>query len=459
LSLYEGDCFGIIGLHDSGKSLLLKVINGDEDRDSGQIYFNETLITHKQLAKSRSIYLINEASALIPTLSVLENVFVIRKRNSKNIFIAWNKLEQQLTDCLTELEIKMDIQQPVKDLSFAERHIVEIVKAYLFGAKIIMADNITAHYTYQEQIIFQRLIHHLQSNQIAFILTGYQLSSLKRYVDHLLFLVKGSNVKTIRNFADQPVDENRILFGSAIKAQRKQVREYPEIAFEAKHVSTEPGEDCSFQVKKGEIVVFVDFPSQTNANLIQSLVGQKKFQGEFSLFGRRIKKSMLRKAICIADYEMDNLVINSLNLKDNLCLSVFPRISKLNFVSKRQEGQITKDFLDLFTSENYNYTFDIKNLSQPEAMAIYLYRILIQKWRLLICTNPEMLFSYETVTIIKKLMRRMTENGRTICIFASTIEQYEDLADYYYLVSNGQIRGKLTYTELYDGLSQLNGAY
>lgn len=449
LNLYEGDVLGVIGLHDSGKSLLLRILSGKESWDTGRVYYDEAPVTYEVLSRSRAIQLVDSVPQLIPTLSVLENIFVVRSRFRRNPFIQWAKLRQQLQLCLSELDIHIDMDRLAANLTLAERHMVAIIKAYITGAKIILADNVMAQYTYAEHQMFHTLLQRLKQKKISFILTSYQLASLRGYADHLLYLVKGTTAKIYYDYDGAPIEENKILLGE-VAAEKPSARYLqPDIRFEARHIATNAQEDISFQIHRGEIAVILDIPHETNMNVVNALLGKANHTGTFLLDGREITRKVLNKNVCIADYAMGDVVIQSLNLKDNLSLSAFRRISRLGFISRRQRDVIESDFVHLYETNDWVHDFRLGKLSQPETMAIYLYRILVQRWQLLICINPEMLFGYETVQKIKEQLLRMTENGRSVCIFASTIEQYADLADYYYIVEDGHVMGKFTFDELH----------
>mgnify|MGYP001765522366 CR=1 FL=1 len=450
LGLYAGEVIGLIGLHDSGKTLLFNILNGTETWDAGEIYLDEKQITPRDLKKSNKIFLVSDKSFLIDNMSVMENIFVIRKHATPKILLSRQLLQRQLAYYLHDLQLDIDLDKKIYELSPSEQHIIQIIKAYIHGARIILVDNIMALYSVSQHTELLRVIRRLKAEGISFIISGYQMETLRPYADWFLFLVKGSTAKVIRNQNHIKVNEKQILLGTiAPDSSTRPRKKFDEKAFEARHVSTTPNEDVSFEVNRGEIAVILDLNHTTNVNLINALLNDAQYRGHFFLAGKKIQNMRSkRKLICIADYSLREVIIDSLSLKDNLCLSAFNRISNFGFINFRIRKQIEQDFLQLYHNSGFNYSFDMGNLSQPEKMAIYMYRILIQHWELLLCMNPDAVFGYETVKVIFKQLRDMVEKGRAVCIFASTIELYSDLADYYLLAVNGKITGKYTYQEL-----------
>lgn len=461
MNLYEGDVLGVVGLHDSGKSLLLNVLNGEEGWDYGRIFYEEEEINWAQLKKSSKIRLIKNESTLVSTLSILENIFIIRKHLHFKSFIRWNLLKRQLVQFFKDLDINIDFNRKVFDLSLSEQHLIEIVQAYILGAKLILIDNVYNSYTNEEHNTLQSLILKLKKRNVSFIISGNQIAMLQKYVDQLLFLDKGSGLKTISIIGNNEIDEKRILLENNVPSKHRipEKKQFEETAFELRHVSTYPGENISLQIKRGEIAVILDLSNSYNENLINAISGKAKYSGEFLLDDKTIRNLAKKKLLVyIANYKIGEVVIKSLDLKDNLALSIFPRISHLGFFNIRQKNQIMIDFLKIYQTHNINYEFEVQNLSQQEEISIFVHRIRIQKWKLLIFTNPEILFSYETASIIKEQLRQMTENGRTICIFTSTLEPYAHLADYFYIIENGKVQGKYTYEECHKrfGLNKYN---
>lgn len=453
MNLYEGEILGMIGLNDSGKSLLLNILSGKEPWDSGMIFYDEEPISWLQLNKINKIQLIDDQAILVPTLSVLENIFIIQKHAHKKIFIRWGLLKKQFIYYLVEdLGINIDLKRIVSTLSNAEQLMVKIVKAYILGAKIIIIENMIDFLTNEEQKKFQFLINRLKQKKISFIITGYYLALLRKYADRILFIDKGSNVKIFKKVDIGNFDEDLILLGDTSPESKHFIKNtkkrFDEIIFEACHISTCPEEDISFQIKRGEITVILDLHHSTNVNIINAILGKIEYDGNFCFNGKvtyNIAKK--RSSIVIVDNKLREIEVKSLDLKDNLCLSAFPRISRFGFINFRQRKQIMNDFLKIYREHGFQYEFDIHSLTQSEAVAIYIYRILIQKWKLLLCTAPELLFSYETMNLVNEQLRLMTENGRAICIFASSIEPYINLADYFYIIQNGKVQGKYSYDE------------
>lgn len=452
-NLYEGEVLGIIGLHDSGKTMLLRTICGWEAIVEGNIFINEEKVSPHELRHNNIIHMIQVESSLSATLSVLENVFIIRKHISRKIFIHWNMLQKQLKRCFDELNISIDVHKFVYELSPVEKHVVEIIKAYILGAKLIMIDNVMRKYTMRDYEEIYKIINLLREKGISFIITGYQMSLLQRVSDRNLFLVRGTSVKMVENIRRNQINERRILLGTNNKNEliKKVKPSEREVLFEVKDVSTSSGEKLSFQVRGGEIVVIVDLLRTLDNNLVQAILGNRDYKGDFYLEGKPIKdfsRTEKKRHIYMTDFMADEITLERMKLVDNLCLSSYRRISKCGFISFKRTKFIKNAFIRQYKEKGYNFDFDCTSMGHLEKMAIYLERIRLQRWKLLVCSNLENVLCYETYRMIEEQLENIVSGGRAILVFASSFEYFSNLADYYLLVSEGTIAGKYTYEEL-----------
>ena len=446
LNLYEGDVLGIIGLHDSGKSLLLNILSGKESWDSGSVFYDEERVTAAGLKKIGKIHLITEESALVPLQSVLENIFIIQK--GFHLLINWKKLRMQAMNHFARLNVHINCDQRVDMLTPAQRHIVEIVRAYINGATAILIDSVITWYTPEEHEELRCLIRQLQKEKIAFIITGYKLSLLRYYAGWIQFLHNGSTLKIFKSEDINNLNENDFLNRPAKSDNiRKPPKQSNRIAIEAKEISTSIDEKLSFAIRQSEITAILDFEHVTSNNIMKVLLGQIRYNGTLYKENAVVQHFMNdRDVLAIDEHSPKNLAVKSLGLGDNICLSAYQRISRFGFASIRQKKEITRDFLSMYNS--YGYEFNTKKLSQAEAVAIQYYRLLIQKWSVLLCLNAESLFVYEIAPVLKEQFRRMAETGRAVCFLSSALEPYSDFADSFYFIRNGFAYGNFTYQEL-----------
>lgn len=452
MNLYEGEVLGIVGVHNSGKSFLFDFLTGNQKAESGRISFYEETKDVKEWAGSGKIYRIGQQSSLVEYCSVLENIFVIRRQRQKHLWIPWLAMKKQAECCLEELGVDVSPYDKVYELSCVKRHEVELVKAYAAGAKLILIDDVTVPYTAADYGALYGVIKKLRDKGISFMISGCKLENLQRLADRCLFIVNERAVKVVENVRRKQIDEMQILLGrpertmSKVNAGKKGGPGKQAPFFRAANVRVK-NEEWNFQIGCGEIVVFADPFARRAEQLIHMLEGKASYEGSFYLAGKRVKRNC--RDIQTASMSEENMIIESLEIRDNLCLSSYQRISRLGFVDPVKARTIERLFLEQYREED-GFCSDGKKLTYAEKMAVYLERLKLQRWKLLVCSNVDNVMSFELEDMMKRQFRKMAEGKRSVCICASSFEKFCDLADYFLVAGDDGKIVRFTYPQLCD---------
>lgn len=452
LNLYVGEVLGLIGLHNSGKSFLFDCLMGEAAAEAGRIFLNEEGMPAAAWTGSENIVRIQAQPALVPTQTVVENIFVIRRQRKRAFFVPWKKLRSQTAALMQKFGIELDPDQIVSELTLVERHIVEILKAFVSGGTLILMDDIMIPYTIGDYEVLYQVIRRFQKQGISFIICGCQMEKLQRLTDRCLFMVNGSTVKTVENIRRKQLDELKVLVAGAGRytapenVVRRQMPKSEKVIFEARRITVESGEVLNFTINEGEIVVMVDFFHQWVPQFIRRIADGRCDTGILLMRGRDIKRR--DKRIYISDFLESNYMVDSLSLRDNLCLAVFRCISTLGFLNPVKMKVVERIFREQYRISEQEFTFNWGSLSFAEKMAVYLERIKLQKWEVMFCTNIENIMSLELEDMIRMQLKDMVRGRRAVCICASSFEKYAKLADSYLFVTEDKEVKKFTYEQL-----------
>lgn len=453
LHLYEGEVLGIVGLHDAGKSFLFDCIMGRVKIKSGMLFFSEQRKQWDYAQRDTAIYRISEESSLVESCTVLENLLVLRRRKHYFGMISWRKLKMQAEACLREFDIQIKPETPVCELSLEQRNEIELLKAYILGARLILIDDILYIYGPGDHNRLYELISRMQKKGLSFLMSGCQMEKISIFTERCLFMVNGWSVKTVENIRRNKIDEVELMFGGGLSEKKENVHLTGKIEEHRRIHQRTPqtvladiayGEKKHIQIMRGEILVFLDVNHKEEENIKEVLNRNKKISGKIEVDGKIWKKGA---ELCQADFVNTQPLIGSLNLCDNLCLAMFSRISRFGFISRRKSTVVEKFFLEQYKEQVWTEA-DESYIPFSKKMAVFLERLKLQKWKLMLCFNLENIMTYELDTMIKEQLLKMTEGKRSICIFASSLEKFKDFPDYYLIAKeNGQI-GKYTYQEL-----------
>ena len=161
IAVKPGEIHALMGENGAGKSTLMKILSGAIQRDSGEVFLdgNEVFIKNPKEANDFGISIIYQEFALVPHLTVAENIFIDRLSEDKKSFISWKKLRSSARQLLDELGFN-DIKETeiISDLSIAYQQVVEIVKSLSRNSKVLVLDEPTALLTNKETRHLFRLL-------------------------------------------------------------------------------------------------------------------------------------------------------------------------------------------------------------------------------------------------------------------------------------------------------------
>ena len=405
LNLYEGEALGMVGLQGAGKSMLLDCLSGAAEF-GGKIFFHEKETTIHEIKRKRLVYRVKEPSSLIENVSVLENLMIIRKRRNRHFFINWKKTRRQAEICLEEFSLEIDLDQKIYELTLVQRHEVEILKAYIMGARLILIDDILTPYSAGDYTYLYQVMCRFQERGVSFLIAGCQLEKLQILTQRCLFLVNGNAVKIIENVHRKQIDEMHILFSensdmeTRVHYQRKKNTAEKEVLLEVQDADMGDGRKVNLRLMTGEIVVVLDIYRHYEEHFKKTVKKQKN----------------LSKRIYIYDFLNKNPTIPCLNLRDNLSFSAYRRISTCGFIHLHKARTIERLFLEQYKENHGGREFQMERHSYMDDLEIYMERIRLQKWDIMFCFNMENMMNCELEPVIKKDIESMVSAKRSVVI-------------------------------------------
>lgn len=435
MNLLEGETLGIMGLKGSGKTLLFHILTGKEEFDQGTLFFNEKRVDGKRWCCRNQIAMVGRESQLQQNMSIADNIFYLRKHYHHQIWTHKNKMEMRTKKELQNVGINLSPDTLICQLTRLESYMIEIVKRYIMGAKVIILDDFSEQYRTEEILKLNQLLDRMKQDGISFIISGYRLKNLQMCAERILFLVNGTTGKIVQNMKRNQIDENLIfqIFPSALPRRKKAELPKSEVLFSARDVSVNELEKATFDLHKGEILTIVDFETVHNENLFHCLMNPESIlQGRIVYDHHPITRkdyAAKNNGILFADFNLENKIIEQMSLQDNLCMGNFNKVSRVGFYSKRSMEFIKKDFLEWYPSEQLKTCRDCRNLSEKDKMAILLYRIRMKKPRVILCNEPGRYTDALTFEMMRKQFWDLAESGTSILILTQNIEQNYMLTD------------------------------
>lgn len=469
LKVKEGEIHALMGENGAGKSTLMKVLSGVYPFGSyeGDILFKGKACEFKDIGSSEQlgIVIIHQELALIPQLSVAENIFLGNEQASRGI-INWNETIVKTRELLKTVSLSESPNTPAGTMGVGKQQLVEIAKALSKEVKLLILDEPTAALNEEDSENLLNLMLAFKEQGLTSIIISHKLNEIMKVADSITILRDGQTIETLRVREDQ-ITEDRIIKGMV---GRDLTHRYPErephigdVLFEVKDWNVyhpqqserKVIDEVSFRINRGEIVGIAGLMGAGRTELAMSIFGQsygKKISGRLFKEGREIRLPDISKAIdegiayVTEDRKEYGLILMD-DIKRNTTLANLWGISKWFVVDDYKEITEAEGFrrkLNIKTPSVHQKTGNLSGGNQQ--------KVVLSKW---IFTGPDLLIldeptrgidvgaKYEIYTIINQL----AEQGKGILMISSELPELLGMCDRIYVMSEGRFTGEVPRAE------------
>jgi len=282
IDLHKGEVLGILGENGAGKSTLIKILAGNYIKDSGYIYIDGKKFDIKSPveAMASGIRVIYQELNTIDNLTVTENIFVGEQIVKSPLKIVdWKAMTEHAKELLGALNVKLDPNAIIGDLSVSQKQVVEIAKAISKEAKILVMDEPTAALSEEEIKSLFSIIKTLKKRGVSIIYISHRLKEVFEIVDRVTILRDGKKVGTQKTKETDSSKLVALMVGRDIKDMypKKKV-EIGGIVMNVKNLSAKGIDNISFELKKGEILGIFGLLGSGRTSLVKALFGANKIK-------------------------------------------------------------------------------------------------------------------------------------------------------------------------------------
>ena len=288
LRVKAGEIHAICGENGAGKSTLMKVLSGVYPFGSytGDIVYQSEVQQFKDIRASEhaGIVIIHQELALIPELSIMENIFLGNEPTKRGV-IDWAEARIRSTELLARVGLREDPDTPIKEIGVGKQQLVEIAKALNKSVKLLILDEPTAALNESDSQHLLDLMLGLKGRGITSIIISHKLNEIEQIADSITIIRDGKSIETLNVKADG-VDEDRIIKGMVGRTLESRFPDHEpkigEVFFEVKnwnvgHPQVQDRMVCknsNFFVRRGEIVGFAGLMGAGRTELARSVFGR-----------------------------------------------------------------------------------------------------------------------------------------------------------------------------------------
>lgn len=466
----RGEIHCLVGENGAGKSTLMKVLSGvyPYGTYSGDIIYNGEKQQYKHIADSESagIAIIYQELALIPELTVYENIYFGHEIVEGNV-INWNKTIVKANEMLEKIKLNINSSMKIKDLGVGKRQLVEIAKALSKDVKLLILDEPTAALNEDDSENLLHLLRDLKEQGVTSIMISHKLKEIVSIADTVTVLRDGKTICSM-DTKHTAVTEQEIIkhmVGREIENiyPKREKRDFGEIIFEVRDWSAKDPilerqvlKNININVRKGEIVGIAGLMGAGRTELALSIFGNttkyKITQGEIIVMGKTMKfhhpKDAMNAGIAYVteDRKKNGLVLMQ-DIKFNTSFANLKRITEGFVINENEEISIVGDYKKSIGIKAPSIKQIVGNLSGGNQQKVSLAKWLFVGPKLLILDEPTRGIDVGAKFEIYTLMNQLVEQGMSIIMISSELLEIIGMSDRIYVMSEGRITGEVSREE------------
>ncbi len=468
LKITEGDIHAIVGENGAGKSTLMKVLSGVYPHNSykGKIIFQgeECTFSHIHDSEKKGIAIIHQELALVPLLSIGENIF-LGNEQGKKVRIDWDKTYQEADKYLKLVGLNESSHTLIKDIGIGKQQLVEIAKALTKNVKLLILDEPTASLNEQDSKNLLDLLLSFKKQGMTSILISHKLNEIEYVADKVTVIRDGKTITDLNK--TEGFDENKIIkamvgrdisdrFPTRSSKIGKKIFEVKN--WKAYHPIYSEKLICNnvnFYVREGEIIGISGLMGAGRTELAMSIYGRsygKNISGQCFINDKEVDLSTPKKAIAnqvayVTEDRKGNGLILSNSIKENITLSKLDRISKNYKLDEDLETHLAEQYSNEMNVKRSSNDQMVSNLSGGNQQKVLVGKSLFAEPNILFLDEPTRGIDVGAKYEIYNLMNNMVSEGKAVIMISSEMPELLGMCDRIYVMNEGKIVGELSKEE------------
>jgi putative multiple sugar transport system ATP-binding protein len=468
-TVQRGEIHAICGENGAGKPTLMKVLSGVHPYGSysGEVIYEGRPCQFKTIRDSekRGIVIIHQELAVIPYLSIAENIF-LGNEVAKGGVIDWGEAERQAADLMKRVGLAEHPQTRVVDIGVGKQQLVEICKALAKRVELLILDEPTAALNDEDSAHLLGLIRGLRDQGVTSIIISHKLGEILSVADTITVIRDGQGIETLDVTTDQ-VTEERLIKGMVGREMNSRFPDHePKIGPElfrlsewTVHHPIDTGrkmvDRASLTVHAGEIVGLAGLMGSGRTEMAMSLFGRTYgtgISGQAYMHGRPVSTKTVSEAVAnkIA-YVTEDRKRYGLNLiqsvKVNMTIAGLPKLARSGVVNDQQEAVEADQLRQDLTVKTPTIEALVGKLSGGNQQKVALAKWVYTEPDLLILDEPTRGIDVGAKYEIYQIINQLADQGKAILVISSELPELIGLCDRIYTLSEGRITGEVPRAE------------
>ena len=451
VSLEPGKVHALIGENGAGKSTLVKILTGIYQPTAGQILLDgRSVVFPSPLAsQAAGIAAIHQEAVMFPDLSVAENVWSGHLARRAGL-LDWKAMRRRTQELIDRLGLNLSPRALVRDLSVAQRHMVEIAKALSADARIVIMDEPTSALSLREVRELFRIVRQLRGEGRTVLFISHRFEEIFEIADAFTVLRDGQLVATgplegvdtatlVKHMVGRSIDQLFPKTAVPLGAEMLAVR----------HLSRRGVfRDVSFSVRRGEIVGLFGLIGAGRSEVMNALTGiDRADSGETLIQGkpasiRSIRDAMRHKIAYVPEDRHNQGALVKMLIRDNISLPQIDKFLGWLGIDKKKEAALTSEFGQRVEIKAASYEQKVASLSGGNQQKVVLAKWLATEPEILILDEPTKGIDIATKSAVYRYIFELAGRGMAIVLVSSELPEVLGLSDRVLVMHEGRVAGE-----------------
>lgn len=437
----------IVGENGAGKSTFIKILTCAETRSSGEIIFNGTEFKPRSIreAMDLGISTLFQELNVVNQLTVEENLILGREPNRCGV-IQRSDPSERVFQLMKEFAPDIPLKKKVAQLSFAEKQVIEIVKAIAVDASLLIMDEPTAAVSENETKRLFDIIRFLKEKNITVIYISHILDDIFTIGDVVTVFRDGEIVGT-KNVVDIDRDELiRMMIGKVtVDKYVPRTVEYQNKVLEVNNLTTHKLKNVSFHLYKGEILGFYGLRGAGKTEIALVLFGlDRVLNGDIRIEGKSVlfdipQDAMMNGISMVPEERLTEGLIMKLPVRPNISITNLRALSNFGVIRSQEDRKVARNYVDAMNIKVKHIEQKVATLSGGNQQKVVVSKYLHAGSNILLMDEPTRGVDIGAKEEIHRIIRSLAEQGKSIIVFSSEYPEIFNLCDRIYLLRDGQI--------------------
>lgn len=466
LKVEEGEIHALVGENGAGKSTLMNVLSGIYPYGSyeGDIVYDGEVCKFNKIKDSeeKGIVIIHQELALIPYMSIGENMFLGNERGHKYA-LDWNETYGKADELLKTVGLKESSRTLIKDIGVGKQQLVEIAKALAKKVKLLILDEPTSSLNESDSQALLELLLKFKKEGMTSIIISHKLNEVSYVADKITVIRDGSTIETLDKKTDE-ITEDRIIKGMVGRdltdrfPKRKDVK-IGDVLLEVKdwnvyhplYTERKVVDNVNINVRRGEVVGISGLMGAGRTELAMSVFGKSygtNISGQLFINGKEVHLHSVRDAIknklaYVTEDRKGNGLILSNPIKINTTMANLDAVSSHTIIDKDKEYAVAVEYKEKLKTKCPTVEQNVGNLSGGNQQKVLLAKWMFADPDVLILDEPtrgiDVGAKYEIYCIINQLVAE----GKSVIMISSELPEILGMCDRIYVMNEGRIVGEL----------------